>query len=55
MDVDDKRDVSEEQIHESSQQARVAQSLQAHDYVSVSRLILLYLKQVFWLIAHLAK
>lgn len=45
MEADDKRDVSEEQIHESSQQARVAQSLQAHDYVSVSRLVLVYLTQ----------
>lgn len=35
-DGDDQKEVSSyEQSHESSQQARVAQSLQAHDYVSV--------------------
>lgn len=33
-DDDNKKDVSYDQSHESSQQARVAQSLQAHDYVS---------------------
>ncbi|XP_044025918.1 mitotic deacetylase associated SANT domain protein a isoform X2 [Siniperca chuatsi] len=31
-DGDDKKDVSYDQSHESSQQARVARSLQAHDY-----------------------
>lgn len=35
-DGDDKKDVSYDQTHESSHQARVAQSLQAHDYVSIS-------------------
>lgn len=35
-DGDDKKDVSHSQSLKSSQEARVAQSLQAHDYVSVS-------------------
>lgn len=33
-DEDDKKNLSLEQINERNQQARVAQSLQVHDYVS---------------------
>ncbi|XP_076612953.1 mitotic deacetylase associated SANT domain protein a isoform X1 [Chaetodon auriga] len=39
MDGDEKMDVSYDQIHESSQQARVAQSLQAHDYAGTMVMI----------------
>ncbi|XP_041814876.1 mitotic deacetylase associated SANT domain protein a isoform X2 [Chelmon rostratus] len=38
-DGDEKRDVSYDQFHESSQQARVARSLQAHDYAGTMVMI----------------
>lgn len=44
--MDDKSEVSYDQSLESSQQARIARSLQAHDYVSVSLHILVSARQV---------
>lgn len=41
-DEDDKKDISYELSHDSSQQARVAQSLQAHDYVCTLSAVCLY-------------
>ena len=44
-DGDDKKDVSNDESHENSQQARVARSLQVHDYVSAPLRILISAQQ----------